>query len=286
MLPMIFRRVLPILLIPGALTYGQAPSYNPMFPPLFKATQYVSCVDINGYVTPNCNFALDWGLWTNTNAHFHDDASHPSSTPSPASGNTGSSGYYPLQIQTTLIAQAEWLVAYDVDNPNDPGSELDYAVGYNDVYYNDHPDIWIKIGGSDTGGNSGHGTTGYNRYMTSDAAYGLFNATQSYFAGHSGVTQLCTNDMALPFGGKFDICNQAYPGCTAIKPWQSPHIAHDRGTAADVAGPNSGQCPVANQVIINDFLAACKANGANSLHSIAEGNHAHCNWADPATYPH
>ena len=134
----------------------------------------------------------------------------------------------------------------------------------------------MRTGGSDTNGDSGHGSTLYNRYMMSYAAYGLYNATLDYFGIHPGVTQICTNDMALPFGGKFDI----------YRNWQSPHFEHDRGTAVDVAGPTSGQCPVPNQVNLADFLESCITFGAIRRYSIAEGNHAHCNWANPATYPH
>ena len=84
--------------------------------------------------------------------------------------------------------------------------------------------------------------------------------------------------MALPFGGKFDISSSTR--------WASPHKAHDRGTAADVAGPGSGQCPAADQVVIADFLAACVSEGALAANSVNENNHAHCNFANPSTYPH
>ncbi len=87
--------------------------------------------------------------------------------------------------------------------------------------------------------------------MTQAAAAGLAGATQSYLAGHASQTQICTNHMALPVGGKFDI-QAIVPGSTGLHPWASPRIAHDRGTAVDVAGPGSGQYP--NNRIVNDHI--------------------------------
>jgi len=44
----------------------------------------------------------------------------------------------------------------------DPGK---LQIGYNDLVYNDDPNVYVKIGGTDTGANAGHGSTAYNRYM-------------------------------------------------------------------------------------------------------------------------
>lgn len=116
--------------------------------------------------------------------------------------------------------------------------------------------------------------------MMSNPAYGLYNASLDYLASHSGQQRVCTNDMALPFGGKFDI--QALAG----NPWKSPHASHDRGTAADVAGPGSAQCPDSYEVNVSQFLNTCIARGALTQYSINENNHAHCNWANPSSYAH
>jgi len=177
-------------------------------------------------------------------------------------------------------------------------SRVDYAVGYSDLFYNDHPEIWVKIGGSNTGGGTYHGTTSYNRYMqltnppyyNDGPAYWLYYATQDYLGNHPEITQVCTNDMALPKGGKFDIC-PLYPlpqGCTGFTPWTSPHASHDRGTAADVAGTGSTQCANAggSGVNVDEFLNNCVLRGALAAYSINEGNHAHCQFDDPNSWPH
>lgn len=71
-----------------------------------------------------------------------------------------------------------------------------------------------------------------NPDLSSGPAYGLYYATLAYLAAHPEISQICTDDMALPFGGKFDL-NQD---------WQQPHSQHDRGTAADVAAIGSLHC--------------------------------------------
>lgn len=253
-----------------------AQSYSPMYTPTSSINGGYQCLDQYNRPIPNAYFTVSPGIYVYTNAHLHDSPSHPFSSVSPTSGYADGNGVFNLTLTTTLIGQAEFLYITCSNAAGQVNAIANYAVGYNDVYYNDHPAIWLKIGGSDTGGGTGHGTTAYNRYMMTSAAYGLYYATYDYFNNHPGVTQLCTNDMALPFGGKFDIQDT----------WASPHLSHDRGTAADVAGPGSGQCPATNQVVISDFLASCVRNGASAAHSVAEGNHAHCNWADPSTYPH
>jgi len=264
---------------------SNAQSYSPIFAPQSTTPWRAWCVDGYGHLVPYCYIYLFTGAWTYTNAHFHTDSSQPYSTFSfpgdpPGTARTaawaqsGPDGYLYFYMKGSIVGQAEFLCSqtgYGTTCSN-------FAVGYNDVYYNDHPEIWIRIGGSDTGGDTGHGTTAYNRYMRTYAAYGLYYATQAYLADHPGVNQFCTNDMALPFGGKFDTGNWTR--------WRSPHVEHDRGTAADVAGPGSGQCPVAHQVVASEFIQQCIRQGALAANSYNEGNHAHCNWASPSSYPH
>jgi hypothetical protein len=268
-----------------------AQSYSPLYAPQSSISGQYQCLDQNNNPVPNASITMSTGAYVGTNAHFHGNSNsitEPISSVSPTSTTADGNGVWSVRLNTTLVGQAEVLLITCSNGAGTPQGSANYAVGYNDVYYNDHPNIWIKIGGTDTGKDTGHGSTAYNRYMqvtppgifNSGPAYWLYNATFSYFSNHPGISQVCTNDMALAFGGKFDI--NALNG----QPWTSPHSAHDRGTAADVAGPGSGQCPSANQVIINDFLAACVANGAVAVNSINEFNHAHCQFASPSSFPH
>lgn len=115
-----------------------------------------------------------------------------------------------------------------------------------------------------------------------------YYATLDYLAAHSEVSRICTNDMALPFGGKFDICNfPGAPGCgNTYAPWSSPHSAHDRGTAADVAAIGSQQCTKAggSGVVVSEFIRRCQQRGG--IWSLSEGDHAHCQFEDPNSFPH
>jgi hypothetical protein len=89
---------------------------------------------------------------------------------------------------------------------------------------------------------------------------------------------------ALPIGGKFDICASAAANCRdkngnlIIKPWDSPHFEHDKGTAVDVAVVST-QCSANYLVNSARFRAAC-VNIGGAVYTLDEGNHAHCRWAN------
>jgi hypothetical protein len=123
--------------------------------------------------------------------------------------------------------------------------------------------------------------------MKSMPAWQLWYASLDYLAAHPEISKICTNDMALQFGGKFDICALGGSGCSGVTPWVSPHSSHDRGTAADVAGVGTTQCANAGGSGVNvaEFINRCVANGAQSVYSINEGNHAHCQFEVPS-WPH
>jgi hypothetical protein len=107
--------------------------------------------------------------------------------------------------------------------------------------------------------------------MTVSAASNLEKAATSYINTYNPGQQVCINDMSLPLGGKFDIHDD----------WQSPHISHDQGTAADVATVSkSGSCPASKVVNTSLFYAACVANNADRVRSIKHADHVHCNWAN------
>lgn len=259
-----------------------------MYAPQSTISGAYQCLDQYNQGVPYAYFSVTPVTYLYTNAHLHDNAQHPISSVtcntsssysciSATQGYASASGVFSLSLRTTLIGQAEALSLYCSNGYSYVNATANYAVGYNDVYYNDHPEIWVKIGGSETGGGTGHGTTAYNRYMKSGAAYGLYYATQNYLSAHPEISQVCTNDMALPFGGKFDL-NQN---------WTSPHSQHDRGSAADVAGTGSAQCANAGGSGVNvaEFISYCVANGASSTYSFNETNHAHCGFEAPV-WPH
>lgn len=254
-----------------------AQSYSPMYAPQSSHNLTYVCVDQYNNPIPYAYIIAYSGSYLFTNSHFHYIPVPPVTSVTPYGQYTDSTGAFTITLATTLVGRAEALFLECSYGGATVYVSANYAVGYSDLYYNHHPEIWVTIGGDDTGGGTLHGSTDYNRYMRSGLAYGLYYATQSYLAAHSGVSRICTNDMALPFGGKFDI----------NRTWSSPHSQHDRGTAADVAATGTAQCANAGGegVDIVDFRARCIANGALTTYSFLEGNHVHCGWEAP-TWPH
>jgi hypothetical protein len=260
----------------------EAQTYSRIYPPDVSFDVQFACKNPWGIPAPNAAFVLYPGKFTHTNGHFHTDPSHPQSSFNPTQGHADGTGWLTVNFSPTLIGQAEYVDVLCIAPEGGNLTRYEWAVGYSDLYYNDHQDdywgFWLRTGGTDTGANTGHGSTHYNRYMTWTAANGLFDATILYLGLSGGQTRICVNDMALPFGGKFDI-NALQGG-----QWQSPHSRHDRGTAADVSGPGASQCPDEYEVNVAAFVEACREHDGDW--SLNEGNHAHCDWGNPASYPH
>ncbi len=225
---------------------------------------YAVCLDeTETYVVP-CNISLSTTTYPNTNGHYHNNPAPLVSTISPASGYTGNYPNYamPITLATTRVGQIENLFVADLDTGL--GTSYDYAVGYLNFVYIDNSNIFYQTGGNTTN----HGNNTWNHYMTVNAATGLQSAATFYINQYNPGQKVCINDMALPIGGKFDLKDN----------WQSPHISHDDGTAADVAAV-AGSCPANYTVNLNSFRLAC-INQGNSLaaNTITEGNHVHCRW--------
>jgi hypothetical protein len=187
--------------------------------------------------------------------------------------NTMLAGSVPFDIYPRGVGQAERVVATATETGK--WAKLDYVHGYNDIYWNDHPEIWYQTGGNTTN----HGNNEFNHWMKSTPAYQLFYCTYEYLATY-GQEKICTNDMSLPFGGVFDLDNN----------WSTPrHTFHQKGDSVDIATSNGGaQCPAAYQVPAGEratnFLNMCiNRHGAmpvsgNCGGSCVEWNHLHFRW--------
>ena len=227
--------------------YGQ--SYSPLYPPSSNQYFYAYCT-YYGYLITYCDVTLGTNYYANSNAHFHDSSGHPYSSVSPSSGNTGSSGYLPVTLTTTIIGQEEtvYVCGYTCNY-------YDYAVGYNLSWI-----FWINgtifnlVGGNTTN----HGDNTYNHWMMEDAAYDIYYTCSDYINAHS-LSQCSVNDMALVFGGKFDINDN----------WTSPHLAHDTGRAVDVNG-----IPQAN---VTEVLQDCQNHNAVDWRQETNGS-LHCRF--------
>lgn len=252
----------------GDEVFGQ--TYSPLFPPNSNQSGVAYCRYSDGSRIPYCFMRLFTVVYLYTNGHFHDSVSHPWSTVTPTEGTSDGAGNLYITLHTTRVGQAELLGVEDVFH--DLFGFYGYAVGYGDIYWNDHPELWDRVGGTDTGADTGHGSTAYNHWMEINAAWGIYYTSTDYLSAHPEQGRLCMNDMALPFAGKFDITQN----------WNSPHGEHDRGKAVDVGDASSGQCavygsgiPLANRV---EFRQMCINRGAISGLSYLETAHVHCGW--------
>lgn len=250
-----------------------AQSYAILYAPQSSNSETWVCADQNNNPIPYAAFTVTNGVYLYTNSHEHDDISHPFSSASPSSGYADGSGNFTFSVNTTLVGQAE---SEHLQCSNGNGTAYgaeDFGVGYSDIYWDDHPEEYIQIGGSTTG----HGDNTGNHWMQTTPAYGYYYAVGSYIANYNSGNPVCANDMALPYGGKFDIQDN----------WTSPHLSHDRGSAVDTA-TSAGQCPSANVVTnTSAFLLACVQNGAQSYPtSQVDPYDVHCNWTNPSAYPH
>jgi hypothetical protein len=247
--PGFVTKILGIFLLAGT-AFGQ--SYSPLYAPSTSPQFFAYCADTHGNLIPYCYMTLTTSYFANTNGHFHESIGHPYSSISPAYVESGGNGYAPVTLTTSIIGQAEQITVCAV--VSGLCSKFQYAVGYT-VYWNAHSDLWTQVGGNTTN----HGDNTFNHWMTSNSAVGFYNASKDYQNKHAGL--ILSNDMALPFAGKFDLNDN----------WTSPHITHDHGTAADING-----IPSANW---SEFLQDCVNRGA--IEAISETNSSlHCRWSN------
>lgn len=238
------------------------------YAPNSSNTLYAVCYDTASGDLVACNLSLSTAAYLDTNGHYHESPIPPISVISPSSGYTGaySNLQMPVTLTTTQVGQFETVSLVPSCGEGVPCSEsnYDYAVGYTGLVFNANSNIFMQTGGNTTG----HGDNTFNHYMTVNAATGLQKAATYYINQYNPGQKVCINDMALPIGGKFDIKDN----------WQSPHISHDQGTAADVAAV-AGSCPANYTVNLNYFRLACiNQGGSLSANTITEGNHVHCRW--------
>lgn len=285
------RKLMAIGVAAAAFICGsaKAQTYNKFYPPGYGwDTYWAYCAGIGtGQIVYNCSLLLGTAAYLGTNGHYHYNPPPYVSNMictlreeqcSPAAGtrisaNTLQRGSVQFDLFPGSVGQAERVAA--TATATGKGNYVDYVVGYNDIRWNDHPDIWYKVGGNTTN----HGDNQYNHWMKSWPAYRLFDCTQEYLKTYS-QTSICTNDMSLPFGGVFDLHND----------WYQPHTFHQKGDCADIPTTAANQCPASYKVPdanAQAFLNLCIAKHSalpiqgNCGGSCVEGEHLHFRWNVP-----
>lgn len=238
-----------------------------------------SCKEVGtGRVIPSCPMEVWTVPFPNSNAHFHNQ-NRPSSKISTSSGGpftnswinitTDTSGFRTIYAQTTQIGQQEMIVAC----PAGGGSlcaTREYHVRYNDIYWVEEKPEWIHIGGNTTG----HGGNQYNHWMTSAAAWGLYRTAQQFLSEHPEQGKIAVNDMALPWGGRFDI--------EATRRWTGDHSSHGRGTSVDIRASPSGAYTIPYPLYYR-FEQLCRDYGARYARvedpdNVRNNRHIHCDF--------
>ena len=279
----------------GALLLASLPvlaqSYVPMFEPGHVEAYNASCwtTDIPPTLIPNCPIYISTFSYPGTNAHTeagHNPYTQPKSKISPSDTgpwydglyrNTGESGYvlfylkagqreYSTMDPRRMVGLAERVRVEKLDGGLSD-SEY-YAVGYSDIYWVEEKPQWIHIGATFQHGNS----NSYNHWMTSYAAYQIWYTAIDFLSNHPEQGKIAVNDMALPFGGLFDITGD----------WEPKHWEHGRGTAVDVRGNTQLYGIPDDQQ--DEFVALCKLKGAIEAQIEYRGEaqqHIHCRWPNP-----
>ena len=231
-----------------------AQSYTPLWLPSSGNIVYAYCYNNDGNIVPCCQVKLSTSYYAGTNGHYHNFPSAPLSTVNPSSGTTDASGYLQVTVATTIVGHAEWVVNCPVGGGR--CGTLEYAVGIAGIYWVSDHGIWIQCGQKWIHGDN----VVYNHWMTTTAAYGYYYATLDYQAQHPGLVY--SNDMSLPFGGKFDL----------LGTWTAAesHLSHDGGTAAD-----TNNIPPAYR---NEFLVYCANRGTIDAREEPNGS-LHCRWS-------
>ncbi|MBZ2184268.1 MAG: hypothetical protein K7J46_06115 [Bryobacter sp.] len=146
-------------------------------------------------------------------------------------------------------------------------SNYSYRVGWDDIYWVEEKPQWKHVGFTMEHMNS----NSYNHWMTSTAAYGIYNTAVAYLAANPTQVKIAVNDMSLPRGGLFDIAGK----------WSPSHWNHQRGKAVDVRTP-SGEYAIpdakANEFVNNCVLVGGAMYGQVEMPPAAHYQHIHCEW--------
>lgn len=231
------------------------------------ATLYAVCVDQFNNIVPNCSVSLSNGFTANTGGHNHNSGTRPTS----AYGSLSSSGGYysgygghPFTFTASRVGGWEWIKVCASGGCTTYPVRIRYS---NISSYSGHSTN-VFIGSTTTHPSNHHGTLWFRNKVSS--------VTQQYhneFGCYSTYQLVGVNDMALVFGGLFDL----YPD---EPQWKPPHHSHDRGKAADFrAKPNQSNSIIYDTDVINRFLEICEENGLSYARREKKGKpgeHVHC----------
>ena len=193
-------------------------------------------------------------------------------------GNYEGTDGFPFEINTSQVGQNEWVRACN-GFPNPDTNEGNCKEHNFDVKYSDLKDysltikanskLMIPIGKTGTHPFNHYGTQPMGKAITAIATQ--YRAEFScYKDGSLKYEPIGINDIALPYGGVFDVENN----------WRGPHFSHHRGKAVDIRCHSTNRNSVIyDEDIIKRFLQICRENGLQYAEHERKGTkyeHCHC----------
>ena len=263
------RIYLSIMAVVFCLTQASSALTIEVEPQKTTATFYAVCLDESNNIIPNCSVSLSNGFDVNTGGHNHNNGTRPTSaygSLSSTGGSTGSNGHLPFTFTASRVGGWEWIKVC-VDDTDNCSTDL-VRIRYSNISSYSGHSTNAFIGSTTTHPSNHHGTLSFRNAVSS--------VTQQYhneFSCYSTYQRVGVNDMALVFGGVFDL----YPDGPQ---WVPGHKTHDRGKAADFrAKPNRNNSIIYETPIIDRFRQICRDNGlpyAEREDAGEDNEHVHC----------
>lgn len=208
----------------------------------------VTAVDASGSPQPGVGITLTAEAVAGSGGHGH-EVGRPTGTfsgagithASPAHGTTGPDGKLAATYKATEFGGVETIKAHLTDTPSVSTSAA-LEVRVKDLFL--APTSGVPLRYNFTGDTSSHTT---NHYASTFTVTGTTTAAVSYF-NRTGSHILGINDMALVFGGLFDIGGD----------WRPPHSLHREGRSVDVdrCAASTGELVLVNQLLLDKFMRA------------------------------
>lgn len=231
------------------------------------------CKDASGNRLPNRTVTLSNGYRPYTGGHNHDVGTRPTSAYGSLSSRGGTySGYsgYSFTFTASRVGQTEWIKACCGQNCKTGNIQVRY------------PDLSVYSGHSTNvfiGQTSTHRNNHYGTALLKNAISRITRQYRDEFDCYDEYEPVGVNDMALEFGGVFDL----YPWEGEAKQWTPGHKAHDRGKAVDFRCKakkyRQRNSIIYDAEIINRFQEICARHGLRFTIREKEGTsneHIHC----------
>ncbi len=189
---------LSIMAVFFCLTYASSAQTIEVQPQMTTPTLYAYCVDQYGNTVPNCTVSLFNGYYVNTGGHVHDAGTRPTSKYGSLSSSGGFySGYsgHPFTFSASRVGELEW-----IDACANYCNTYPVRIRYSNISSYSGHSTNVFIGSTTTHPSNHHGTLAFRNAVSS--------VTQQYhneFGCYSTYQLVGVNDMALVFGGVFDL---------------------------------------------------------------------------------